>query len=180
MSLTAHGSEDAIVRRLILDALALSAHVPEVPSLADLGSGAGFPGLPFAIARPECRVTLVDSRRRCFHFQRAVIRELGLRNARPLLGRVEKIDPEPHGAVIAQALAPPAKVLPWMLRWAASDGILLLPGSQRLPKPPAMAAISSSRVLRYRVPLGGPARTLWIGERAAREKIGRDLPRCGT
>ena len=44
-----------MVRRLILDALALDRELPEVSSMVDLGAGAGFPGLPIALLHPERR-----------------------------------------------------------------------------------------------------------------------------
>ena len=163
MNLTAHRTLESIVRRLILDAAALAAHLPPVASLADLGSGAGFPGFPIAILRPQCRVTLVEARQRRHHFQRAVVRELALPNVRLELGRAETLDPSPHAAVVAQAMARPATALGWMLRWAAPDALLLVPGAQQLPEVPEIGAISLEAEHRYRVPCGGPERTLWIG-----------------
>ena len=80
MNLTAHRSPDAIVRRLLLDAAALGARVGPVPSLADVGSGAGLPGVPLAILWRDCRVTLIEPRKKRHHFLRAVVRELGLAN----------------------------------------------------------------------------------------------------
>jgi 16S rRNA (guanine527-N7)-methyltransferase len=60
MNLTAHGDAEAVVRRLILDAVALDRQLPDVSSMVDLGSGAGFPGLPIALLHPERKVTLVS------------------------------------------------------------------------------------------------------------------------
>ena len=58
VNLTGHRTAPEIVRRLILDAAALAAQLPEIDSLADIGSGAGFPGLPIAIpgSSPEVRL----------------------------------------------------------------------------------------------------------------------------
>jgi 16S rRNA (guanine527-N7)-methyltransferase len=165
MNLTGHRSEEAVVRRLVLDAAALLTHAPPFRSLADLGSGAGFPGVPIAILRPAVQVTLVDSRERRHHFQRALLRELGLSNVRALRGRLESLAPIPHQAVVAQALAPAARALRWMLPWAEPGGWLLLPGAEHAPESIAIEGVSEERVVRYRVPLGGPERSLWVGRR---------------
>jgi 16S rRNA (guanine527-N7)-methyltransferase len=167
MNLTGHRSLDAIVRRLVVEAAALAEAMPQVPSLADLGSGAGFPGLPIAVLRPDCQLTLVEARMRRHHFQRAAVRELRLRNTRLELGRAEQIEARPHAAVIAQAVARPERALQWMLRWAEPEGFLLLPGSELSPEVPEMPGVSFQECVRYRVPCGGPLRTLWVGRRKA-------------
>jgi 16S rRNA (guanine527-N7)-methyltransferase len=167
MNLTGHRSLEAIVERLILEAVALSEVVQAVGSLADLGSGAGFPGLPLAILRPRCRVTLVESRERRHHFQRAAVREIGIPNARPLRGRAESLEPSPHEAVIAQALARPERALTWMVRWAEPGGLLLLPGGEEPPRLQAPPGVCFATCLRYRVPGRRPGRTVWVGRRSA-------------
>lgn len=168
LNLTAHRSLDAIVRRLLLEAAALAAQIPPVPSLVDIGSGAGFPGLPFAVLRPESRVTLVEARQKRHHFQRAVVRELELANATLELGRAEKLEPRSHAAVVAQALASPERALAWMLPWAADGGLVLLPGSATPPEVPERRDLSFEAIVHYRVPCGGPDRTLWMGRRRSR------------
>jgi len=165
MNLTGHRSLEGIAGRLVLGAAALAVHIPAVASLADIGSGAGFPGLPFAILRPECRVTLIEARRKRHHFQRAVVRELGLKTVRPTLGRSEDLAPEPHAAVVAQALAQADAALEWMLPWAEAGGLLLIPGSGSAFHSPPHPEVHRSQTLRYRVPCGGPEYSLWIGYR---------------
>ena len=166
INLTGHRGLDTIIRRLVLESVALVARLPEVPSLADIGSGAGFPGLPTAILRPTCRVTLVESREKRHHFQRAACRALGLSNATPVRGRAEQIDPTPHAAVIAQAMARPGAALPLMLRWVEIEGRLFLPGG---PDAPLVddPRVRTEEVVRYRAPLGGPDRSLWVGRRTS-------------
>ncbi|MDH3214164.1 MAG: 16S rRNA (guanine(527)-N(7))-methyltransferase RsmG [Myxococcales bacterium] len=165
MNLTGHRSLEAIVERLILDAAALSQALPEFGSLADLGSGAGLPGLPIAILRPRCHVTLVDSRERRHHFQRAAVREIGIANAEPLRGRVEDLEPRPHAAVIAQALARPERALAWMVRWAEPGGFLFLPGGKKPHRVPECPEIEFETCLRYRTPGRTFERTVWVGRR---------------
>jgi len=168
INLTGHRSAPEIVRRLILDAAALITRLPELDSLADIGSGAGFPGFPIAILRPGCRVTLVESRERRHHFQREAIRRLELCNVCAQLGRAETLDSTPHAAAIAQAVAKPADALPLLLRWIESDGLLLFPGAY--PPPPTPRddpRVDFEPAVTYRVPLGGARRTLWIARKSS-------------
>jgi 16S rRNA (guanine527-N7)-methyltransferase len=165
INLTGHRGAEAIIRRLILDAAALSHELPEISTLADIGSGAGFPGLPMAILRPECQVTLIESRERRHHFQREAIRQLGLKNTRAVLGRAEDIQAAPHGATIAQAVAKPVDALPLLLPWTEPNGLMLFPGSVPAPAVPDDSRVRFETCVEYRVPCGGPARTLWIARR---------------
>jgi 16S rRNA (guanine527-N7)-methyltransferase len=149
----------------VLDAAALSQQLPAAPDLVDLGSGAGFPGLPLAVLWPASEVLLIEARERRHHFQRAAIRALGLRNASALRGRAESLPPEPRTVVIAQAMAQPARALRWMLRWARLDGWLVIPGGEEAPRIEPLPEVAFERVAPYSVPGGGPHRTLWIGRR---------------
>ncbi len=167
INLSSYRDVEAIVGRLILDAAALSACLPLVSSLADLGSGAGFPGLPIAVLRPGCSVLLVESRERRHHFQRAALRELGLRNVEALRGRAEELEPRPAELVIGQAMAKPGQALDWMKPWAQLNGWLALPGGEVPPQIEPQADIAAKRIVEYVVPGGGPRRTLWLGRRVA-------------
>jgi 16S rRNA (guanine527-N7)-methyltransferase len=83
--------------------------------IADLGSGAGLPGLPLALALPDARVVLVESqRRKCAFLQRA-IEALGLTNAEVACVRVEELPHPSCDAVTARALAS----LPVLCEYAA-------------------------------------------------------------
>jgi len=166
LNLSAHREREAIVQRLILDAAALSQVLPEAQSIADLGSGAGFPGLPIAILRPQSRITLIEARERRHFFQRAAIRALGLRNVRAVRGRLEALPTSAHEGVIAQALARPPRALALMVPWAAPGGWLAIPAAAT---PPAIASVSnlnSLETLRYSVPCDGPERSVWLARRA--------------
>ena len=80
--------------------------------VADLGSGAGFPGLPLAIARPGASVTLVESVSRRIAFPHRAALSLGLTNVAVVPARAEEWEAglEAHDLVTARALAPPAVV----------------------------------------------------------------------
>jgi 16S rRNA (guanine527-N7)-methyltransferase len=165
MNLTGHRDPEAIAQRLILDALALGAALPGgiPPTLADLGSGAGFPGLPLAIWWPSCGVTLVESRERRHHFQRDAIRLLSLGNATPLRGRAETLEPTPHRVVVAQAAARPDRALGWMVRWAEPGGVLVVPTGAEPPIIHPPSAVRALELRHYQVPCGGGSRAFLVG-----------------
>jgi 16S rRNA (guanine527-N7)-methyltransferase len=164
VDLTGHRGAEEVARRLVLDALALCAAVPPFETLADLGSGAGFPGLPIAIRHSDRLVTLVEARERRVHFQRMAVRELGLSNARIVHGRAELVPATPHAAVVAQAMGPPADAVELMRRWAAPGAWLLLPASGRPPHPALLPDLDQVQVVRYRLPLGDIQRTVLVGK----------------
>ncbi|MBF2099332.1 MAG: 16S rRNA (guanine(527)-N(7))-methyltransferase RsmG [Gloeomargaritaceae cyanobacterium C42_A2020_066] len=64
--------------------------------LLDVGSGAGFPGLPLAIARPDWAVTLLEARRKKTVFLESVIQQLALPNAQPVTARAEALAQQPR------------------------------------------------------------------------------------
>ena len=76
--------------RHYLESLFLAKHLPEGSlKIADVGSGAGFPGFPVAVVRPECEVTLIESHQRKSVFLRDVSRET--KNVRVLAKRAEEV-----------------------------------------------------------------------------------------
>lgn len=91
MNLTAIQGEEDTARLHFLDCAALLRHLPlKGRRLADVGSGAGFPGLVLAILEPEVQVTLLDSQQKRVAFQREVCQTLGLGNVTCLVGRAEE------------------------------------------------------------------------------------------
>ena len=160
LNLTGHPDARTIAQRLLLEAAALEQVLPEARSVADLGSGAGVPGLPIALCRPETRVLLIESRERRHHFQRAAIRELGLENAEALRGRAEDLAPRPHEGVVSQAFARPEQALVWMRPWMADRGWIALatvPGFSGSAHPD----LTAGETLPYAAP-GGPPRAVWL------------------
>lgn len=165
VNLTGHRTLEAIVRSLILDAASLSAQLPHLDSIADIGSGAGFPAFPIAILRPDCHVTLIESRQRRHHFQREVARRLELANVDLALGRAEVLEPTLQAAAIAQAVVRPREALELLLPWTKPGGLVLIPGGVQAPELPIDARIHSASVLRYDAAGTGVERTLWMGRR---------------
>ena len=104
--------------------------------VADIGSGAGLPGLALVIAKPELRVVLIESLLRRTEFLRTVVTELGL-DVEVVRGRAE--DPavrESVGgrdAVVSRAVAPLDKVTRWSLGLLRPGGLMLAVKGERAP-----------------------------------------------
>lgn len=92
-SLTALREQDKAVSHHLLDSLAVLPFVP-AGTLLDVGSGGGMPGIPLAIARPELRVTLLDSNSKKTAFLKQAAIELALPNISVHCGRVEQYHPQ--------------------------------------------------------------------------------------
>ena len=89
MNLTAITEPRDVAALHLLDSLAGLAGL-EAGTVVDVGTGAGFPGVPLAIARPSVRVTLLDSLGKRVDFLRESCRELGLENVECVHGRAEE------------------------------------------------------------------------------------------
>lgn len=171
INLTGHRDPLEMTSRLVLDAVALALAVPELKTatrLADLGSGAGFPGLPIAILNPHLHVYLVDSRRKRNHFQREARRRLGLPRVHPILGRSEAGDPVRCDVVVAQAMSSPAQAIEWMIPWARPGGLLVLPASEGSPAPDFPETVEAIDSRSYRVPETGTRRRLQLAKVSTR------------
>jgi 16S rRNA (guanine527-N7)-methyltransferase len=104
-NLTAVRDPVEMVTRHLLDSLSVLPWV-RGQRLLDAGSGAGLPGVPVAIARPDLDVTLLDSSGKKVRFLNHVRRELGLQNVHPVQSRLEEYEP-PDGfdAIVSRAFA---------------------------------------------------------------------------
>jgi 16S rRNA (guanine527-N7)-methyltransferase len=105
-NLTAITSPEAMLTHHLLDSLAIHADLAGA-RIADVGTGAGFPGLPLALLQPARRFTLIDSNGKKIRFVSHAARTLGLKNVEALQARVETLRPEPpFDTVVARAFAP--------------------------------------------------------------------------
>ncbi len=126
-NLTAVRDGAEMITRHLLDSLSVLPHV-RGDRLADLGSGAGLPGIPIALCRPCEKVLLVDSNGKKARFLREAVRHLHLDTTRVAESRVEAVDGE-FDCITARAFATLADMLGWgghLLapngRWLAQKG----------------------------------------------------------
>ena len=112
--------------RHLINCALLAPLLPEGATIADLGSGAGLPGLVLAIARPDLEVTLVEPMARRVAFLEEAIAELGLARVVVARGRAEQwTGSERFDVVTARALAALPKLLDWAMPLVAERGVLL-------------------------------------------------------
>jgi 16S rRNA (guanine527-N7)-methyltransferase len=119
-NLTAVRDPAEMVTRHLLDSLAILPYVSG-RNLADLGSGAGLPGLPIAIATPEREVLLVDSNGKKARFLREAARRLALAKTRVAESRVENVEGA-FDCITARAFASLGDMLAWGGHLLAPDG----------------------------------------------------------
>ncbi len=111
MNLTAIRERSQQVTKHLLDSLSI---VPWVRGtrLADVGSGAGFPGIPIAIVRPDLQVALIESTGKKCRFLEHVCETLGLPNVQVVQSRAEAYRPEARfDTVVARAVGPVAELV---------------------------------------------------------------------
>jgi 16S rRNA (guanine527-N7)-methyltransferase len=110
-NLTAVRDPLEMVTRHILDSLTLLPYL-KGPSVLDIGTGAGLPGIPLAIARPDVDFTLLDANAKKTRFVRQAAAELGLANIVVVQARVEKYQPgRKFATLIARALGSVAEIV---------------------------------------------------------------------
>lgn len=158
-NLTAVRDPAVMVRRHLLDSLSILPWVDQGPVL-DVGTGAGLPGIPLAIARPNLNFSLLDSNGKKTRFLQQVIGELGMANVEVIRSRIEQVDRPGHYArITSRAYARLADMAAATASLLAADGCwLAMKGAEPTAEVGELPPGLSAEVIRLAVP----------GERAAR------------
>lgn len=133
VNLTSITDPQQVATTHFLDSLTclLAAPFPHAAAVADVGSGAGLPGIPLAIARPDLRVTLIESTGKKCRFLERVVGILGLGKAGVACARAEAVGHDPehresYDVVVARALAEAAVAAELCLPLAKVGGAVML------------------------------------------------------
>jgi 16S rRNA (guanine527-N7)-methyltransferase len=142
-NLTALKSRDEWLTHHLLDSLSIATALHGA-RIVDVGTGAGFPGLPLAILRPDCAFTLIDSNGKKIRFVQHAVRTLGLTNVAPLQARAESMrEVAPFDTVVARAFAGLPELADWVRGLCGLQTRVLAMKGKRPDE--ELAALDSSR-----------------------------------
>ncbi|MDI1352455.1 MAG: 16S rRNA (guanine(527)-N(7))-methyltransferase RsmG, partial [bacterium] len=149
-NLTAVRDLPSMVNKHVLDSLAILSWI-KGDTILDVGTGAGLPGIPLAIARPEIHFTLLDSNGKKTRFLNEVKRQLNLKNLEIVQSRVENYQPtQGFDTVISRAFSSLEQMLHWTQHLIANKGRWLAMKG-RYPDTELETVTHSYRVERYLV-----------------------------
>jgi 16S rRNA (guanine527-N7)-methyltransferase len=146
---------NAILIHDVLDSLALYPFIDNTPIL-DMGSGAGFPGIPVAIALPRYHFTLLEANSKKASFLRQAVLDLELTHVSVLQHRAEHVQ-EQFNIVIARAFAPLPKLAAMATPLLRENGVLLAMQGKKPHTP-----LPSDQIQHLQVPFLAEKRTLVI------------------
>ena len=131
-NLTAVRDPLRMVSHHLLDSLALTPFIRGARVL-DVGTGAGFPGLPLAILTPQCHFVLLDSNGKKVRFVRHAVMELGLDHVEVVQARIESYTSRrKFDTIVTRAFASLPKILQMAQPLLARPGVLLAPKGRRV------------------------------------------------
>ena len=111
--------------RHILNSVAVTSLVARDATVVDVGSGAGLPGIPLAVLRPDLRVTLLEPLLRRVTFLNETVDALGLANRVTVVRARAEEHQERYAVVLARAVAPLVKLVPWCAPLRSPAGTIL-------------------------------------------------------
>lgn len=117
--------QDRLWDRHVLNSVAVSDLLADGSSVADVGSGAGLPGIPLAIHRPDLRMVLIEPLLRRATFLTQAVEELGLGDRVEVVRQRAEEHREQYDAVVSRALAPLERLVGWCDPLRSPTGVIL-------------------------------------------------------
>tara|TARA_E500000305_G_C3996215_1_gene224673 strand:- start:679 stop:1308 length:630 start_codon:yes stop_codon:yes gene_type:complete len=163
-NLISAASLDSVWQRHIADSVQLLAHVPHETSLwLDLGTGAGFPGLVIALARPEMAIRLVESRKKRITWLESVRDHFDLSQCEVFGSRLEHVESFPAGVISGRAFAPLDRLVALSARFSTPDTHWLLPKGRSAAQELAMQPANVQRMFHVERSATDPEAGILIG-----------------
>ena len=128
MNLTAITDPQEIIQKHFIDSLTIKKYINEEDKVVDVGTGAGFPGIPLNIVDDKAKYILVDSLNKRINFLNEVIEELSLENIKAIHSRIEdfgKENKEQFNVATSRAVAPLNVLLEYLLPLVKEGGICI-------------------------------------------------------
>ena len=180
---------DRLWDRHILNSAAIAELLETGERVADIGSGAGLPGIPLALARPDLRVTLIEPLLRRSEFLREVVDDLGL-DMTIVRGRAEELSVRQQvgemDAVVSRAVASLDKLTEWSMPLLRLDGRMAAIKGERAEQEirehrRVMASLGAVdvRVMRCGADYLDPPATAVVARRAATSRVANRPPGTG-
>jgi 16S rRNA (guanine527-N7)-methyltransferase len=170
-----------IAEKLMLDSMVPGRFIPPGSSVLDLGTGAGFPGIPLKISFPSLSVTLLDSKRKKINFVKYSIRLLNLTRIEAKQARAEELAGQPEMArsfdvVVSRAVTSLSRLIPISTPFLKLNGIIIaMRGAEALHEMDMKKNKTSNQtvdgdefkkneiqVFPYQLPLSGKERNLIV------------------
>ena len=135
INLTAIIDEEGIITKHFIDSLTILNKIPNNAKVIDVGTGAGFPGIPLAIANKNLKITLIDSLQKRVTFLQEIIKELELDNVEAIHGRAEELAKqkekrEKYDIATSRAVAKLNSLVEYLLPFVRINGkVLAMKGS---------------------------------------------------
>ncbi|MFH1481399.1 MAG: 16S rRNA (guanine(527)-N(7))-methyltransferase RsmG [Pseudomonadota bacterium] len=129
INLTGLSARKKVITDLFLDSLIPASYLPRSGLFLDVGSGAGFPGIPLKIISPRLITHLLEANSKKVSFLRQIIRLLKLRSIEVIKGRIEesgdRLCPDGYNVITARALAPLHQTIKWCAPFLRPEGFLV-------------------------------------------------------
>ena len=130
INLTSVTEDEEIIIKHFIDSLTISEFIEDGSTVLDIGTGAGFPAVPLAIARESLKITALDSREKRIFFINEVIRELGIKNLETAAGRAgedsNSLAGKSFDCVVTRAVGDIKDVVELSLPFVNKDGLIIL------------------------------------------------------
>jgi 16S rRNA (guanine527-N7)-methyltransferase len=177
INLTAIQNDEDAIEKHIIDSLLILKYLGGREKMLDVGSGAGLPGVPLALALPEMRVVSVDSSGKKINFQKHIKRKLQLGNFEPINQRIEQLqiaEENSYDLIVSRAFSSVerfvARSLPFQKQgglWVAMKGPEGEKEAARLKETPLSEKLRNIQVFSYNMPISLAKRTVILAIRKA-------------